>query len=332
MTVKLSVFAEDFAINGSFTISRGTKTHAQTVRVQLEKQTSTTTSIYAQGECIPYSRYDESFESTIDLIKQHQQIIEAGITPLELLDAMPAGAARNAIDCALWDLAAKTNSKPVHQLLSLPAPTPVETAFTISVGTPEKMAQDAQQASSRPLLKVKLAGTGDKERLQAVRKAAPHSKLIIDANEAWTPQTLEENIAICEQFGVSLIEQPLPAGNDAALATIKTSILICADESLHTANDLEALQDRYTAVNIKLDKTGGLTEALALAQKARKLNFKIMTGCMLGTSLAMAPAILIAQQSDFVDLDGPLLLKEDRKPALVYKGSLLYPAPTSLWG
>jgi L-alanine-DL-glutamate epimerase-like enolase superfamily enzyme len=245
---------------------------------------------------------------------------------------MPPGAARNALDCALLDLEAKTSGQRVWSLLGRPAPQACFTAYTISLGTPEAMAAATAKAAHRPLLKIKFGGDGDGARIAAVRKAAPQSELIVDANEAWTPESLERNLAACANAGVTLVEQPLPAGQDEALARIRRPLSVCADESVHDRASLERLRDRYDAVNIKLDKTGGLTEALAMADAAHALGFEIMVGCMVATSLAMAPAMLLASQARFVDLDGPLLLARDREGGLRYDGSLVYPPDAALWG
>ncbi len=236
------------------------------------------------------------------------------------------------MDCALWDLTAKRQSTTVAELVGIKSQRILETAYTISVGTPEKMSEDAAKAASRPLLKVKLAGDGDVERIAAVRQAAPNSKLIVDANEGWSESNLEANIKACQQAGVGLVEQPLAAGKDAVLAEVEHLIPICADESLHTSKDLESLRDRYSAINIKIDKTGGLTEGLKLLRKAEEMDYVIMVGCMLATSLAMAPAMLLAQNADFVDLDGPLLLAKDRDHAIQFEGSLMHPPSPQLWG
>ena len=245
---------------------------------------------------------------------------------------MPAGAARNALDCALWDLEAKCSGRRIWTLLDRSAPSPRSTAYTISLGSPEAMAAATAKAAHRPLLKIKLGGDGDPQRIAAVRKQARESELIVDANEAWTLQNLERNLAAREAAGVTLVEQPLPAGNDDALARIRRPITVCADESAHDRASLDGLRERYDAINIKLDKTGGLTEALAMADAARALRFEIMIGCMVATSLSMAPAMLIAQQARFVDLDGPLLLADDRDNGLRYDGSTVYPPDTALWG
>jgi L-alanine-DL-glutamate epimerase-like enolase superfamily enzyme len=245
---------------------------------------------------------------------------------------MKPGAARNAIDCALWDLAAKLAGKRVWELAGRPAPQPVETAYTISVGTPAEMAAAAHRVSDRSLLKVKLSGAGDLERIEAVRAAAPASRLIVDANEAWTPATYRDLAPLLADLGIALIEQPLPAEDDTALGMLPHPVPLCADESVHDRKDIDALARRYDAINIKLDKTGGLTEAIELADAARRLGLTIMIGCMVGTSLAMAPALLLANDAAFVDLDGPLLLARDRVPGLTYEGSRVLPSPAELWG
>jgi L-alanine-DL-glutamate epimerase-like enolase superfamily enzyme len=261
-----------------------------------------------------------------------QQPVSGGLGRQALQAAMPPGAARNALDCALLDLEAKTSGKRVWALLGRAAPMACITAYTISLASPEAMAAATAKAAHRPLLKIKLGGDGDRERISAVRKAAPASELIVDANEAWTSDNLEQNLAACADAGVTLVEQPLAAEKDEALKRIHRPVLVCADESVHDRASLAGLRDRYDAVNIKLDKTGGLTEALALADAAQALGFQIMIGCMVATSLAMAPAMLLAQAARFVDLDGPLLLARDRDGGLRYDGSLVYPPEAALWG
>jgi L-alanine-DL-glutamate epimerase-like enolase superfamily enzyme len=281
---------------------------------------------------VPYARYDETVAGVMAALGAIGNKLAFGLDRKALQQAMPAGAARNALDCAFWDLEAKRMGKPAHELAGLPAPQPLTTAYTISLGTPEVMAAAAQAASGRKLLKIKLGGTGDPERIAAVRTAAPHSELIVDANEGWTADNLAANLAACAAAGVTLVEQPLPADADAALGAIKRPIPVCADESVHDRAGLAALIGRYDAVNIKLDKTGGLTEALAMVQEAERLGFGVMVGCMVATSLAMAPAILVAQRARMVDLDGPLLLAKDRPDGLRYDGSLVYPPTPALWG
>ncbi|NRG17979.1 dipeptide epimerase [Rhizobiales bacterium] len=327
MTIELSVVAESWPIEGGFTISRGSRTHADVVVVTLREGTR-----IGRGECVPYPRYGETVSGVISDIEKMAKEFAHGLDRAGLQLAMPAGAARNALDCALWDFEAKRAGKSVSALLGRAEPSPLVTAFTISVGSPEKMASDAEKAKTRPLLKVKLAGDSDPERIAAVRSAAPKARLIVDANEAWTAETFEKNLAACADAKVELIEQPLPAGDDMLLARIKRTVPVCADESAHTSAGLGDLRERYDAVNVKLDKTGGLTEALVMVDEAKALGFKVMVGCMLGTSLAMAPAAIAAQGADFVDLDAPLLLSSDRIPGLSFEGSTLLPPSRELWG
>jgi L-Ala-D/L-Glu epimerase len=255
-----------------------------------------------------------------------------GLDRAALQSEMPPGAARNALDCAFWDLEAKRGGRRAYELAGLAEPKPLVTAYTISLGTPEAMAEAAARAADRPLLKVKLGSGDDRERIAAVRRAAPQAELIVDANEGWTEDILVQNLAACAQAGVTLIEQPLPEGRDDALARIKRPIPVCADESVHDRASLAALGGKYDAINVKLDKAGGLTEALALAAEAEKRGFALMVGCMVATSLAMAPAMLVAQRSSVVDLDGPLLLAKDRPDGLRYVGSRAYPSESRLWG
>jgi L-alanine-DL-glutamate epimerase-like enolase superfamily enzyme len=318
---------ERFPIAGSFTISRGAKTEAVTVVAEVSRAGLT-----GRGECVPYPRYGETPEATLAAIAAMQAAVAGGLTRPALQAAMPPGAARNALDCALIDLEAKAAGLRAWNLLDRPAPGERTTAYTISLGTPEAMAATTAGAAHRPLLKIKLGGDGDPERIAAVRKAAPESELIVDANESWTEANLERNLAACDAAGVTLVEQPLPAGKDAALARIKRPLAVCADESVHDRASLDGLRDRYDAINIKLDKTGGLTEALAMADAAQALGFEIMIGCMVATSLSMAPAMLLTPQARFVDLDGPLLLARDRDNGLRYDDSLVYPPDASLWG
>ena len=325
--VALTVRTERWPIAGSFTIARGAKTEAAVVVAEI-----TDGAVTGRGECVPYARYRETVEGVTAALGAMREALAGGLDRAALQSAMPAGAARNALDCAFWDLEANAIGKPAHVLASLAAPGPLVTAYTISLGTPEAMAEAAAAASSRKLLKVKLGGDGDPQRIRAVRQAAPNAELIVDANEAWRPDTLAANLAACADAGVTLVEQPLPAGDDAALATIKRPIPVCADESVHDRASLSSLVGKYDAVNIKLDKTGGLTEALAMAREAERLGFSLMVGCMVATSLSMAPAMLLAQRARMVDLDGPLLLARDREHGLRYEGSLVYPATSALWG
>ncbi len=327
MTLSLTVVVERWPIAGSFVISRGSRTEATVVTVAV-----TDGRFVGRGECVPYARYGETVEGVVAAIDAIG--VRPGGVPdrASLQSAMPPGAARNAIDCALWDLEAKASGLPVAQRLGFAAPHALLTAYTLSLGTPVSMEEAARNAAHRPLLKVKLGGAGDTDRVAAVRRGAPQSRIIVDANEAWSAVDFDANMQACVEAGVELIEQPLPAGDDALLAEVDRPVPVCADESLHVAGDLGHLAGRYDAVNIKLDKTGGLTEALRLAEAARESGFAIMVGCMVGTSLAMAPAVLLAQQADFVDLDGPLLLARDREPGLAYQGSLVSPPDRALWG
>jgi len=327
MTLQLVVRIEAWPIAGSFTISRGAKTEAQVVVAELFDGTHR-----GRGECVPYARYGESVDGVQAAIQALAAEVAKGLDRSRLAALLPAGAARNALDCALWDLQAKQTGTPVHVLARLPEPQPRTTAYTISLGSPDAMGAAAAAANHRPLLKIKLGTTDDAERIAAVRRAAPDAELVVDANEGWTVANLERNLAACAAVGVTLIEQPLPANADEALTNIRSPLMICADESVHDRQSLAALRSKYNAVNIKLDKTGGLTEALAMASDARRLGFDVMVGCMVATSLAMAPAMLVAQQARVVDLDGPLLLASDRDNGLVYDGSLVHPAKKALWG
>ena len=327
LPLTLALAAERWPIAGSFGISRGSKTEAVVVVAELSDGKAR-----GRGECVPYARYGESIESVMTQINAMRPQLEAGLDRSALQTAMPPGAARNALDCALWDLEAKRRGRPVHEVAGLPAPHALTTAYTISLAAPAIMAKAAEAAASRELLKVKLGAEGDVARIAAVRVAAPNAMLIVDANEGWNESNLAANFAACADAGVVLVEQPLPERNDQALAQMQRPIPVCADESVHDRSSLAALAGKYDAVNIKLDKAGGLTEALAVAAEAQRQNFTIMVGCMVATSLAMAPAILLAQQARFVDLDGPLLLSKDRADGLRYVDSLVYPPSPSLWG
>jgi L-alanine-DL-glutamate epimerase-like enolase superfamily enzyme len=327
LPLSLTVRTESWPIAGSFSISRGAKTEAQVVVAELSDGRHK-----GRGECVPYARYDETVKGVTEALTATRQRLAQGLDRLALQQAMPAGAARNALDCAFWDLDAKRADRPAHVLAGLAAPHELTTCYTISIGTPEAMAQAVREASSRKLLKVKLGRDGDAARIAAVRVAAPGAELVVDANEGWTPQNLAENLAACAAAGVTLVEQPLPAGSDAALSSVKRPMPVCADESVHDRARLAALVGRYDAVNIKLDKTGGLTEALAMAAEAERCGFSIMVGCMVATSLSMAPAMLLAQRARLVDLDGPLLLAKDRPDGLRYEDSLVYPPTPALWG
>jgi L-alanine-DL-glutamate epimerase-like enolase superfamily enzyme len=325
MTLQITARAENWPIRGSFRISRGAKQEAAVVTVEARRA-----GFLGRGECVPYARYGESIESVLQQIAS----VAPGITRADLQTALPAGAARNAVDCALWDLAAKQQGRRVYELAGLPEPRPLLTAFTLSLDAPDTMAAAAASAVGRGhhLLKLKVAGAGDLARIAAVRAAVPNAKLIVDANEGWSFATLQELLGPLSELGVALIEQPLPEGEDEALHNFATAIPLCADESCHTRADLPRLVGRYSHINIKLDKTGGLTEAVELARAARESGLRLMIGCMVSTSLAMAPASLLGPLADTVDLDGPLLLERDRTPGLRYEADMLYPPDPELWG
>ena len=323
----LSVRIERWPLASAFTISRGSKTEAVVVTAELADGTHK-----GRGECVPYARYGETPDGVVAAIAAMRPLLEQGLDRAGLQKAMPPGAARNALDCAFWDLEAKRGECRVFELAGLPAPKPLTTAYTISLGPAAVMAEAAARAADRPLLKVKLGSGDDRERIAAVRRVAPRAELIVDANEGWTDDNLAQNLAACAEAGVTLIEQPLPEGRDGALARIKRPLPVCADESVHDRASLAALAGKYDAINVKLDKTGGLTEALALAAAAQAQGFAIMVGCMVATSLAMAPAMLVAQTASVVDLDGPLLLARDRPEGLRYVGSRAFPPEPSLWG
>jgi L-alanine-DL-glutamate epimerase-like enolase superfamily enzyme len=325
---RLSIATETYPLAGRFTISRGSRTQADVVTAVIARGDHV-----GRGECVPYPRYGESVQSVARAMLSVTAAIERGATREELATLLPAGAARNAIDCALWDLEAKIAGVPAHVLAGIDRLRPVTTAYTLSLDTPEAMHESARKAAARPLLKIKLGGgDDDTARLQAVRSGAPQAELIVDANEGWIADRFAPLHAACVAAGVAMIEQPFPAGADDALRDRPRDIPICADESVHDRATLAALVDRYDVVNIKLDKTGGLTEALALADAAQQVGLGIMVGCMLGTSLAMAPALLLAGRARFVDLDGPLLLAHDRPGGLTYEGSLVHPPQRTLWG
>ena len=314
-------------MDGTFTISRGSRTEAHVVTVSLEKD-----GVKGMGECVPYARYGESLDSVCEQIKSLTDALAQGMDRIALQKALAPGAARNAVDCAFWDLEAKLAGKPAWQLAGLSSLSSVVTAYTLSLDAPEKMQQAAEENAARPLLKIKLGGEGDLERLRAVRAGAPNSRLIVDANEGWSATDYDALAPVMLELGVDLVEQPLPASDDAALEGRARPLPVCADEACHDRDSLESLKGKYDVINIKLDKTGGLTEALALKQAAIEQGFSIMVGCMVGSSLAMAPALLLAQDVGFVDLDGPLLLAEDRDTPIKFKGSDMYPAPPALWG
>jgi L-Ala-D/L-Glu epimerase / N-acetyl-D-glutamate racemase len=322
----LNVGVERWPIRGEFTISRGAKHEAVVVVATIRHGAH-----QGRGECVPYARYGESVDGVAEAVEACGPAIATGLDRAGLQALLPPGAARNALDCALWDLEAKISGRSAAELAGLAPLHAVETAFTISLASPEEMAARAREAARYSLLKLKLGGEGDEARLAAIRDAVPNARLIADANEAWRASDLERLLQAAKEVGVELIEQPLPAGDDAALRHVDRVVPVCADESVHDRASLRDIAKRYDAVNIKLDKTGGLTEALATAAEARKLGLKIMVGCMVGTSLAMAPALMLAQDADWVDLDGPLLLDRDRVPGLTYSSGTVMPPPATLW-
>ena len=323
----LEATIETFPIAGLFTISRGSKTQAEVVTCTIRQD-----GLSGRGECVPYKRYGESIEGVVADVRAVAAAIEDGLDRLALQQIMKPGAARNAVDCALWDLEAKQSGRRAAAATGIESPKALVTAFTLSLAEPEAMAAEARKNAARPLLKVKMGTADDTSRIRAVRAAAPDAGIILDANEGWTEENLARHLAAATEARISLIEQPLPAGRDSALAGIERTVPVCADESVHSTGDLESLRTRYDAVNIKLDKTGGLTEALAMKAEAKRLGFSVMVGCMVGSSLAMAPAVLLAQDADFADLDGPLLLARDRPGGLRYEGSLVFPPEPELWG
>ena len=325
--LRLDVKSESWPIRGSFTISRGSKTRAEVVTVELRAG-----EYRGRGECVPYARYGESCDSVIDLIRGLEGDLANGLQRHQLQQALPPGAARNALDCAFWDLEAKQAGRRSWELAGIAGMAPQVTAYTLSLDTPDKMRQAALANAQHPLLKLKLTGEGDLERVAAVRSGAPDARLIVDANEGWTTDLYRVFVPELQNLGVEMIEQPLPAGDDAALAEMARPIPVCADESCHDRASLPDMAGRYDMLNIKLDKTGGLTEALALRQAAEAAGLQIMVGCMLATSLAMAPALLVAQGAAVVDLDGPLLLEQDRPHGLRFEQGMIHPSEPALWG
>ncbi|MDO6521996.1 dipeptide epimerase [Shimia thalassica] len=321
--MQISVKRDVFKLAQVFTISRGSRTEAKVLTVKI-----TDGDFVGWGECVPYARYDETLESVTAEIES----LPAEFDRMALYDLLPAGAARNAVDCALWDLEAKKAGKPAWELAGLPAPGPEVTAYTLSLGTPESMQEQAAKNAFRPLLKIKLGTPDDMPRLEAVRAGAPNSTIIVDANEGWSAEVYADLAPHLVRLGVALVEQPLPAGDDDALLGMDRPVPVCADESCHDRNSLAKLKGKYDVVNIKLDKTGGLTEALALRDAALAEGYDVMVGCMVGSSLAMAPATLVAQGAVVTDLDGPLLLAEDRETPLLFDAEGVHPPEAALWG
>ena len=321
--MKVNVTQDVFRLAQVFTISRGSRTEAQVLTVRVSDGGHV-----GWGECVPYARYDESLDSVAAEIAA----LPAQFDRAALQGLLPSGAARNAVDCALWDLEAKRAGKRVWELAGLPAPRPEITAYTLSLAEPDEMRAQAGKNAHRPLLKIKLGTPDDMARLEAVRAGAPLSRIIVDANEGWSAQVYAELAPHLVRLGVDLVEQPLPAGEDDALIGMARPVPVCADESCHDRTSLAGLKGKYDVVNIKLDKTGGLTEALALRDAAVAQGFQVMVGCMVGSSLAMAPATLVAQGALVTDLDGPLLLAEDRTDALLFDAAGVHPPSAALWG
>jgi L-Ala-D/L-Glu epimerase len=324
----LSAVERVFPLAGTFKISRGARTESRVVEVAIRQE-----GITARGEAVPYARYGETMESVLAQIESISAAIADGATRMDLQALLPPGAARNAVDCALWDLEAKQTGKRAWELAGIPEPPVQTTAYTLSLDAPDAMGRAAAAQAGRPLLKLKLAGDDhDEARVAAVRAAAPRAKLIVDANEGANPANVEALCAAMARLDVALIEQPLPAGDDGVLANFSHPVPLCADESFHTGKDIARIAGLYEFVNIKLDKTGGLTEALLAADEAKRHGLRLMVGCMVGSSLAMAPAILVAAQAEVVDLDGPLLMAKDRENGLTYCGSEVEPPRAALWG
>ncbi|MBN9888839.1 N-acetyl-D-Glu racemase DgcA [Salipiger abyssi] len=321
--MSIEVTRDTFRLAQVFTISRGSRTEAKVLTVKVTRD-----GVTGWGECVPYARYDETLES----VEAEIAGLPADVSRAALQELLPAGAARNAVDCALWDLEAKKAGKRVWELAGLPQPGPEITAYTLSLDTPEKMRAQAEKNAFRPLLKVKLGTPDDMPRLEAVRAGAPDATIIVDANEGWTAEVYADLAPHLLRLGVAMVEQPLPAGDDDALIGMERPVPVCADESCHDRASLPALKGKYDIVNIKLDKTGGLTEALLLLEAAKAEGYGIFVGCMVGSSLAMAPAVLLAQGAAFTDLDGPLLLAEDRPAPLLYDAAGVHPSEPALWG
>lgn len=319
----ITVTRDVFPLAEAFTISRGSRTEAQVLTVQIRRGQVT-----GWGECVPYARYGETLES----VEAEIAGLPQGISRREVQDALPAGAARNAVDCALWDLEAKASGLRVWEIADLPAPGPEITAYTLSLDTPERMEASARKHAARPLLKIKLGTPDDMPRLEAVRRGAPEARIIVDANEGWSAEVYADLAPHLVRLGVALVEQPLPAGEDEALIGMARPVPVCADESCHDRASLPGLKGKYDVVNIKLDKTGGLTEALALRAAALAEGYEVMVGCMVGSSLAMAPAVLVAQGAQVTDLDGPLLLAQDRRTPLLFDAAGVHPPEPALWG
>lgn len=327
MTASLTVRDEHWPLASAFVIARGAKTQAHVLVVEISQE-----GVIGRGEAVPYGRYGQTMDGEVARVEALRGAIEGGLSRQALQDLAPAGAARNAVDCALWDLEAKLSGVPAWKRAGRTRLDPVKTCYTISLDTPEAMAQAARGAARRPFLKLKIGGADDLDRVAAVRAAAPKARLVVDANEGLAFEDLKRLANDFARLDVKMIEQPLKTDEDAALEGYECPVVLCADESLHTRADLAVCARRYGAVNVKLDKAGGLTEALMVVAQARALGLQVMAGCMVATSLSMAPAMIIAQGADVVDLDGPLLLARDRQPGLVFDGALIHPTPAELWG
>ena len=320
---RVVVEAQRWPLKRPFTISRGRKDEAHVVVVTIEAS-----GYRGRGESVPYARYEETVDGVVREVERRVPRIRDGLSRQDLLHSLPAGAARNAIDCALWDLEYKRGAAADRTRMIEPLPT----SYTITLNTAEQMAREARAHAHWPVLKVKLGSAGDLQRLRAVRSSAPQARLIVDANEAWRADAFFDIAGEIERLGVAVVEQPLPANEDHALQRGEFAFALCADGSCHTGKDLPHVSRHYDMINIKLDKTGGLTEALRLAAEARSLGLRVMTGCMVSTSLAMAPAMCLWRYAEILDLDGPLFLREDRVPGIHYKNGLMHPPPSELWG
>ena len=328
MPYSLNIHIEAWPLTGAFRISRGTRKVSDVLMVEVNDG-----NYVGRGECFPYARYGEDIDSVQKQLNSVRSEIEHGLDRQALLNVLAPGAARNAVDCALWDLEAKRAGVRVWDLADLPAPEPVTTVYTLGVDEPAIMGERARENSDRPRLKLKMTGDGaDLERVRNIHKNAPNARLVVDANEGWSIEQYLEYAPQFKELGVEMIEQPLPSTDDEQLSGVDRPIPVCADESCHDRATLQSLVGKYDMINIKLDKTGGLTEALNLRDAALKQGLSIMVGCMIGTSLAMAPGILVAQAATIVDLDGPLLLAEDRNPGLSFTGSIIHPPEPRLWG
>ena len=327
MSLSLLAVETVFPLAEVFTISRGSRTEARVVTVEISD------GVHAgRGESVPYARYGETVGGVLETIQELEADLKNGLNRKALQLRLNPGAARNALDCAFWDLEAKQAGERAHIMAGVPFMGPEITAYTLSLADPQTMQKKAAEHAFRPLLKIKLGGDGDMERLEAVRQGAPNTDIIIDANEGWDADTYKELAPALIRLGVKMVEQPLPANNDEALIEMDRILPVCADESCHDRTSLPSLKGKYDMVNIKLDKTGGLTEALLLRSEAEAAGFNIMVGCMVGSSLAMAPATIVAQGVAYTDLDGPLLLAKDRKTPLHYDEKGVYPPEPALWG